>query len=177
MAEPALKRTVATGWPVVAVADADDNVPTTSGCASNAAGGVPALSAAAISAGGAPNVGLPTRAIDRLLGLGRVARGRIVRLLPVDGDIEGAAGRAGRELNCGGRETGGVNNVDPAGAAGIAFAPGRDAAGAAARDTAGAAGRVTGRATGATGTACLGGALTEDGDGGGGGGGGMDAAL
>lgn len=161
-----MKRIAATGWPVAAVADADDNVPTTSGCASNAAGGVPALSAAAISAGGAPNVGLPTRAIDRLLGLGRVARERIVRLLPVDGDIDGAAGRAGRELNCGGRETGGFNNVDPARAAGIAFGPGRDAAG-----------RVTGRTTGATGTACLGGALTEDREGGGGGGGGMDAAL
>ncbi|MGZ0247953.1 MAG: hypothetical protein ACKVH1_18690, partial [Alphaproteobacteria bacterium] len=57
--------------------------------------------AAAISAGGAPKVGLPIRAIDRTFGFRRAANGGTV-FAPA----AGATGGGGRGANCGGRETG-----------------------------------------------------------------------
>tara|TARA_Y100001968_G_C19382423_1_gene731042 strand:- start:38 stop:421 length:384 start_codon:yes stop_codon:yes gene_type:complete len=76
------------------------------------AGGLPVLNAAAISAGGEPKEGFPTRATDLRLGLGRVASDRTSA-------PGGTVGRAfgGAEAKLGGLDSGvGPRLADAAGA-------------------------------------------------------------
>ena len=97
-----------------------ENVPDTRGCGANWAGarvegGAPAPRAAAISLGGAPKVGLPTRATDRTLGLGWKFRGA-AEFVPA----AGATGDGGGAANFGGRDVGGRDRVEPGTAGGRA---------------------------------------------------------
>ena len=112
-----------------------------------------------MSAGGAPNVGLPIRLTDRVLGLGLVASERTA-------DPGGIVARAdgGGAANWGGREVGVGPSTD--GPAGAAVTAGRGGAGGT-DAVCGGAGRTAGAAGATAGALATGGAA----DGGGGGGG------
>ena len=104
LAEPALKRTTPTGSPTGG--GNAEAVPAIGarGCGANPcapAAGVPVPRYAAISVGGAPKVGFPSRATERLLGLGRVASDRTAA---PEGMVARAVG--GRGANSGVRELG-----------------------------------------------------------------------
>ena len=123
-ADPAGKRTIATGSPAAA-GPTSEYVPGTTGCGAAKRDGAdcwanpapPESWAAAISDGGAPNEGFPIRATDRALGPGRIASGGTLF-----GPAAGSTGAGGGGANCGGRETGSCVSADPA--SGAPGAPG-----------------------------------------------------